>query len=61
MSPCVCMCVCVCAGPAAAAAPDEGHIPAEPGEAGVQLPGAEEARRGEHHHQVPAETEDHQV
>ena len=53
--------MCVCAGPAAAAAPDEGHIPAEPGEAGVQLPGAEEARRGEHHHQVPAETEDHQV
>ena len=50
-----------CSDLRAAAPANEGNLPAEPGEAGVQLSGVEEERRREHHHQVTAEEEDHQV
>lgn len=47
----------VMADSGAAAAANESHLPAEPGEAGVQLPSAEEERRRECHHQIATEAE----
>lgn len=50
-----------CAEVPAGAAADEGHVSAESGEARVQLPDPQEARRGEHRHKVAPEAQNHQT
>jgi len=55
------VCACVALDPAAAAAADEGDLPAESGEARVQFSSSSETRRREHHHQITAETKNHPV
>ena len=45
----------------AGAAADEGHLPTQSGEARVQLPDPQKARRGEHRHQVSTEAQNHQT